>query len=227
MKLYLGYFLIKGSNKWMKKIFAFIMICMTMFLSACGSKIEKTQYNESPDIKSKVVGSRDLKIDRENPNTLDELVEKTDVSIICEVIGSGTEVEHEFIAGKSTDKVKQGIENRLPKVICTVAKVKVIEVVAGTLNVGDELDIIQLGEPWSNHGQTKLVYGEKVLCLLTQTRTGYYCGTDLENSFFYINNEKITSMSDVIVCARYDDLPLNTLIRDLMQTQRFKLLNGE
>ena len=52
-----------------------------------------------------------------------------------------------------------------------------------------------------------------------------YYANDVENSMFYLNkNDVITSMSDELVCARYDGLSQNLLINDLQKTDYIKNL---
>lgn len=215
-----------------------IIICSLIIIIACSKndkeqagyteKPEQVEYNENPDLSSKVVGSAltSPSAVRELLTTVDDLIKNADLIIIGKVLDNGVPGEYNTFGSldKDTEDLfkERGVST---KSSCTYTQIKVMEVIGGRKPETDEIVLFQLGKPGVDDIQAKVKKDEVLLMILresTETKNLYYAH-NLEDSLFYIDdNDKVLSMSHTLICARYDGLAKDILIRDLKQSSEFK-----
>ena len=219
----------------MKKIWITIGCIIAAGLIAAGGLLvyvtgqarEKDAYNEAPDLSQKVVGSKggfgDF-ADYPSLDTEDDLVRVAEVIIVGEVIGDGEASKFNMYGDETF--AKQMLEmGRDPYMNCTLTRIRVEETIYGDLAAGSEFDLFQLGIPDSDAGQTKVQKGERLVMLLRgdMDKDGTYYSANVEHTMFYLDdNDTVTSMSDELVCARYDGTSKAFLIRDLLDAMERK-----
>jgi hypothetical protein len=204
----------------MKRTAAALAACLALSLFGCAAREE---YDLNPDLSQKVIGSsnRSEMADRIPwEDTEEQLVRYTEVAVVGEVIaddtestfnmyGTGPEAEE---AARQT-REEWGVNAYGP---CTIATVRVEQVLWGDIGDETEIRLFQLGSPHVSDTQTKVEKGERVLLLLLLREDGLYKAPYLEDSVFYLDgDDKITSMGDKKICARYDGRSLDLLARDV------------
>ena len=78
-----------------------------------------------------------------------------------------------------------------------------------------------MGKPDVPDLQTKVKKSQKLVMILRNSdKEGVYYANKAERSIFYVDeNDNLTSMSDEIICARYDGISIRVLENDLMKTE--------
>lgn len=191
-----------------------LAVCLTLIcaLSACATE---SRYNESPDLSKKVVGSSRLMTQDVPLDSVAEIAGMSDLIVVGTVVGDD-EVTKFNSSGNdeyAAAAAQKGIDVYLP---ATIATVEITRVIDGTLTE-ETVEVFQLGEPGKADMQTKLKNGDRVLLMLSEYADGTYTETTLESSVFYLDGEnELLSMSDEMICARYDDRPLSLLLEDLV-----------
>lgn len=204
-----------------KKIIITVLMLVLLLVAIVPSVYESTKivnYNMTPDLSAKVVGSKNMSVDRDDPKTTDDLVFLSQLIIIGTVLDDGKLSSYNVIGN---DAIAQEIESRgiSTTAACTLSQVRIDRVIAGEKPKSDTITLFQLGKPGVADIQTKVKKSEKLLLILRKTgeedQPQYDC-MDWENSVFYIEKgNKLLSMSDQMACAKYDGLPLDKLIDDL------------
>ena len=195
----------------MKKIILLFALIFAFIISGCSKNI----YNNNPDLASKVVGSKSYAADKLPVNSIDDLLKDANLIIVGEVISYGQR-ETFNIYGSREDAaalIKSGINPYIPS---TLIKVKVIKVIEGKIDT-DEITLFELGHPDKDDWQTKVKLGETLVMILKKFEgKDTYCATNAEDSMFYLDeNDKLLSMSDEKICARYDGIKLSVLTNDI------------
>lgn len=204
---------------------AILLILCILAMTACQSSGHR--YNENPDVSRKYVGSDHGIIDRELPVSFDHLLVSATTVIIGEVLeddilytfdpfGSGTPNSEKIALLRNSGKG-------------TIAKVKVLETIAGAKPSQEIVDYYQLGEPKNDLNQTKVKTGQKCVFILRYSENKKrYSSTSYEDGVFLLEeNNKLTSMSDKPFCARYDGIDLDILIEDVNNSKNYKFINDD
>ena len=184
--------------------------------------VNKSVYNENPDLSQKIVASKSFFPDQVQVETVDDLLKSTELIIIGEVISDGEEEAFNIYgSGEAAEELanaalKNGNNPYMPS---TISKVRVLETIYGDMPENSEIEFFELGSPNILDFQTKVQKGEKLIMLLRPSDTeGMYYASNVEHSMFYLDGEdEITSMSDELICARYDGLSKEILIQDLQE----------
>lgn len=182
-------------------------------------------YNNNPDLGSKVVASKNMMLERIIPQSTEELADGAKYIYIGEVLDDG-KVSPSYnlldgVSGKEAIFEKWGGEELFEQT-GTLSTVRVTQVLAGEEPEEETIMFFQFGAPGVDDMQTKLRKGDRVLLLLNDSGLcpGAYCSYSFEDCVFYIEeDEKLRSMSDTMVCARYDGLKKDRLVQDLRNTQ--------
>lgn len=206
----------------MKKLFTSIgcVIAATILATGCSLSTIGNTYNENPDLSRKVVGSKSAFAlsEMEPIKTIDDLVDDPEIEIVVgEVISDGE--KQQFNMYGDEEAAQQELEmGRNPYMPCTITKVRVEESIYGDFSENSEFELFQLGVPDDDGGQTKVKNGERLVMLLRPSGIeGRYYSCNVEHTMFYLDeNDMITSMSDELICARYDGTSKNFLVKDLL-----------
>ena len=201
-------------------------------------------YNENPDLSSKVVASQyGLPMLDCDPNpSFEQITCGFDCVAVAEVLDDGT--QHKFNISKIVpggfpieidwETVQElGEDYFTPDKynfnICTYSKLKIEKVIAGKAPESNVIDLFQLGFPGKNDSQTKVRKGDRIYIFLNYLEPeGIYNSKGLENTIFYLDeNDRLTSMSNIDACTRYDGLPMEALTKDLMETEDYKKRFGK
>jgi len=174
------------------------------------NKGAESLYNPDPDVSGKVVGSRSGSASRAMPRCLDDVIFEATCVVIGKVVDDGTTTVTEIDAGF-------GITNTLHH---TIAVIEVSETLVGECPAGDLIRYRQIGSAGDDRMQTKVEEGKTYIFILKYfDEIDQYMATAFEESVFYINEEsKLLSMSDLIFCAKYDNINIAVLIKDLEST---------
>jgi len=206
-----------------------IIICAFLVtLIGCGIAFfssKSTIYNTSPNISAKVVGSEKLSTYRIPFNSIDELVSKSDLVILGEVISDGTTIKQNFNlpdpAKSKLNTLKSG-SDKTSTITVTQATVKIDKVLYGDTYL-EEIKFDQLGKAGNDDFQTKVKKNQKVILALKKNTNDSYASVDLEDGVFSVNeNNKVFSFSKNIAFAKYDSLDLNVLIEDIKKSKKVK-----
>ncbi len=180
---------------------------------------DTSRYNENPDLSQKIVGSKVFNNSGDSlPNeTIEDIFDFTEYIIVGEVVSDGVADQFNMFGDNEVSKadLEAGIDPYIP---CTITKIRVEESILGDIPEGSEISFFQLGVPESDGGQTKVKKGERlVMGLQGPNEAGQYLSGDVENTIFYLDeNNKVTSMSDELLCARYDGTSKDFLVKDLL-----------
>ena len=185
-------------------------------------------YNMHPDLSRKVVGSISIIGTRIEPTEMETLVDYADLIVIGTALDDGTLSWFDTTGGSEGLKEKYGEENT--KGQATLTKFRIDQLIAGEAPESKMIQIFQLGAPGTLEWQTKLKKGDKVYIMLRDylLEDSIYLTADGENSVFYIEkSNKLTSMSALMLCARYDGLPVSRLTTDVKKTKKYREVLGK
>jgi hypothetical protein len=205
----------------MKKIILFVSFILLLIASliACSA----TRYNANPDLSKKVVGSKSEMLDPVIPQSFEDVVAYASDVIIGTVIDNGALGAFSISGIKEIDQAYADATG-LSSIACTLTSIKVEKVIMGDIDADSTITYFQVGKPGSDDCQTKVKMGEYILIMLrpSDTKNVYFAGNG-EESVFYINeSNKLTSQADLLLCARYDGTPLDTILEDIKSTNHFK-----
>ena len=208
----------------MKKRVIFCSISLALIISCTVIvylKKPKSIYNQNPDLSTKIIGSNNYVQDRIPADTVDDLVEGSDLIIIGEVLDTGVEGTFNIFGD---DKKAQAFKEKYgtdPYWPTTTVRIKVHKTIAGKIGDVNEIQYLQLGKPDVPDLQTKVKKSQKLVMILRNSdKEGVYYANKAERSIFYVDeNDNLTSMSDEIICARYDGISIRVLENDLMKTE--------
>ncbi|MBE7056372.1 MAG: hypothetical protein E7388_02890 [Ruminococcaceae bacterium] len=212
----------------MKKrtIFCFVTL---LIIASCVIVVKfatpsKSVYNTNPDLSSKIVGSNNYAFDRLPANTVDDLVDGSDLIIIGEVIDDGIEGTFNIFGDEKKAQAFKEKYGENPYWPTTTVRIKVHKIIAGEIGEKDEIQYLQLGKPNIPDLQTKVKKSQKLVMILRNSdKEGIYYANKAERSIFYIDEENnLTSMADDMICARYDGISIKILEKDLIQTEYVK-----
>ena len=163
--------------------------------------INESRYNSNPDISGKVIGSNAGLMSRVRPQILDDVFAEATCVIIGEVIEDDLVVETSLSIGS---------------VYHNIARVRVIETISGEPPTGEIIYYRQLGTPGSDTLQTKVKSGQTYVFIVKYfEEIDQYMATAFEESIFYIDSDnKLTSMSNQLFCARYDGIDIGVFRED-------------
>ena len=196
----------------MKRIIAYFC-CVAVLFSLFGCAKE-SRYNEAPDLSKKVVGSDNLMTTKVPLNSVSDMAKLSDVIVTGTVVSDSEVIQFNSSGNEeyAAAAAQKGINVYLP---ATIATVKITKIIDGS-PADETIQVFQLGEPHKADMQTKLENGDSVLLILSEFDNGYYQAVDLENSVFYVDdNNRLTSMGNEMMCARYDNRPVSLLLEDL------------
>ena len=196
----------------MKRIIAYFC-CVAVLFSLFGCAKE-SRYNEAPDLSKKVVGSDNLMTTKVPLNSVSDMAKLSDVIVTGTVVSDSEVIQFNSSGNEeyAAAAAQKGINVYLP---ATIATVKITKIIDGS-PADETIQVFQLGEPHKADMQTKLENGDSVLLILSEFDNGYYQAVDLENSIFYVDdNNRLTSMGNEMMCARYDNRPVSLLLEDL------------
>ena len=196
----------------MKRIIA-CFCCVAVLFSLFGCAKE-SRYNEAPDLSKKVVGSDNLMTTKVPLNSVSDMAKLSDVIVTGTVVSDSEVIQFNSSGNEeyAAAAAQKGINVYLP---ATIATVKITKIIDGS-PADETIQVFQLGEPHKADMQTKLENGDSVLLILSEFDNGYYQAVDLENSIFYVDdNNRLTSMGNEMMCARYDNRPVSLLLEDL------------
>lgn len=204
----------------------FVIIPCVIVLLLCSLFVflrPQSEYNTNPNLSSKIVGSHNLQMDHKVRTSMNDYYESADLVIIGTVLDNG--VDYKFNNSANDEMAKAMLaKGEDPYMDCTLSQVKIDQIIAGKKPDTDTIKLFQLGKPQVPDMQTKVKKSDKLYMILSQFETpGEYKAVLLESSLFYLDkNNKLTSMSDDQLCARYDGLPLQKLIDDMKATDNYK-----
>ena len=196
----------------MKRIIAYFC-CVAVLFSLFGCAKE-SRYNEAPDLSKKVVGSDNLMTTKVPLKSVSDMAKLSDVIVTGTVVSDSEVIQFNSSGNEeyAAAAAQKGINVYLP---ATIATVKITKIIDGS-PADETIQVFQLGEPHKADMQTKLENGDSVLLILSEFDNGYYQAVDLENSIFYVDdNNRLTSMGNEMMCARYDNRPVSLLLEDL------------
>lgn len=201
--------LIKGKH--LAELFLVFVFCIFAF-TGCNSTASR--YNENPDVSKKIIGSDNGFISKFMPPNLETILANSTVVIMGEVLEDDNVYTFPAI---SPDEDELGIG--------TIAKVKVIETIAGTQPSEEIISYYQCGAPKTDNLQTKVKKGQKCIFILKyfEDKDYYYSAAMEEGIFMVDENNELLSMSKQKFCAKYDGIKKDILIEDIRNT---KFLNN-
>ena len=198
-------------------------------------------YNENPDLSSKVVASQYglPMLDRDPNPSFEQITYEFDCVAVAEVLDDGTQHKYDiskiepgkpsigYIDWETVQELGEDYftPDKYNYGICTYSKLKIEKVIAGKAPESDVIDLFQLGFPGKNDSQTKVRKGDRIYIIMNKlfAPENLYGSNDLENTIFYLDeNDRLTSMSNIDACTRYDGLPMEALTKDLMETEDYK-----
>ncbi len=186
-----------------KLIAMLLTIAVIMAVTGCQRDSGEVKYNDDPDLSGKIVASG-----KSSPESLEQMLDRVDVIVTVSISDDGK------IADVDEDPYKLTCFLTPP----TLTEAEIEESIYGDLNKGDKISLIQCGLPGENDYQTKVKKGERLVLLLERRENGVYVSPFYEHGMFYLDEkDKITSMSDAPICARYDGLHKNVLKNDLLE----------
>lgn len=175
----------------MKKVTVSILVFV--FLIASASCIfafydVPVKYNDNPDLSGKVVGS--LKND-----------------FLCRFRAEAAEEKFEkMFPGKNA-----------PAYNVTSSQIKVNRVLYGDIDT-DSIELHQFGSAGNDDGETKVRKGRKMIFILRKhpDKENVYSSVDFEDGLFEVDNDnKLLSLSDNMLTAKYDGLDTKILEKDI------------
>jgi hypothetical protein len=199
------------------------LLCIGLVVSSfyfMRKKPVEHEYNMNPDVSQKIVGSKSL-----DPiatmiafRSLQDITSMADLIVIGRVTTDGelhTE-EFNFENAKLKEKALWDSTQSIHYSV-SYSQVKVEKVLYGSLR-GRTITLAQLGKPDNNNGETKVKKGDRMLFILRKDpNTNNLCSSvDFERGLFTINKDnKLLSLSDDKVVAKYDGIDLSVLIDDI------------
>jgi len=189
------------------------------------------KYNDNPDLSGKVVGS--LKNDflcRYRAETMEVLLEQADLIIEGEVVSDGTTKTEYFSLGDEAaeEKLEKMFPGKsAPAYNVTSSQIKVNRVLYGDVDT-DTIELHQFGSAGSDNGETKVRKGRKMIFILRKhpDKENVYSSVDFEDGLFEVDEDnKLLSLSDNMLTAKYDGLDAKTLEKDISKALK-KLKNS-
>ena len=181
-----------------------VFITGTIFITAAQAPVEIPRYNASPDISSKVIASNNSIICRMIPQVLEDVIYNSSCVILGEVVEEDSDI---FYAKYHT-----------------IAKIKVLKTIAGVKPTEKYIYYRQMGgyDPNNVYMQTKVSKGDVCVFILQYNDfSSQYIATAFEESVFYVGEDKrLTSMSDQLICAKYDGIKIDVLEEDVKKISR-------
>ncbi len=200
-------------------------VVSALLFVGCNSSQDSVSYNMSPDNSKKIVGSSKVRemMSLAKIDSVDKLANYADLIVIGTVESDGvtTTAEWPKIQGEKTESV----EMERDPVTVTHTKIKIEKTLFGEAD-SDTITLLQLGKAGSDQGETKVKKNKKMLFILRKSQNGnetVYSSVLYEDGLFEIDSKnKITSLTNNIVEAKYDGLDKDILIKDIMKGIRKK-----
>lgn len=218
--------LLKGKLKLITFIIIFAVMTGLVFFAYYSSSSDNKNdlLNGHPLVvnSEKIVGSNQFEALRITPESLNDVVNNADYILVGEVMTDAITVEKPHMSQENSPLEKKYLEkfDSQKKRIFSVAqtKVKVEEVIYGSMDIGKEITYSQLGQAGNDKYQTKVKKGERVMLILKRNpENDTYASVDFENGVFIVSkNGKVRSLSDNKVVAHYDGIDLGVLKKDLI-----------
>lgn len=190
-----------------------ILVAVVGLISSCS---ENEVYNMNPDTSKKVIGSKSLLLDRLPIENTEQLMRFSDLVVIGNVVSEGKLIT-ETIGTEEVFKAKGADIN----IELTEIDVKIDKILYGKVS-SDIIKIVQVGKPNSDIGETKIKKNKKVLLVLSKDndKENIYSSVDFENGIFEIIDNKLMSYSDNKNIAKYDNISVDILIKDIKETKK-------
>ncbi|MCL1807374.1 MAG: hypothetical protein FWG31_06700 [Oscillospiraceae bacterium] len=204
-------------------IFSFISVCILLLSITLFSQQEndmyadESRYNMNPDVSGKVVGSRNGLMTRITPVILDDVLAEATCVVIGNVIDGGLAISTNIGMGS-------GYEGTIYH---TITKVQVLETIVGKPPESKIINYRQLGIPDDDMWQTKVEKEKTYVFILKYFKElDQYMATAFEESLFMVDkNNKLTSVSDRLFCAKYDGIDLGVFTEDaIISKERVAIL---
>lgn len=210
-----------------------ILLVALFTISSCIISIGPHRYNMSPDLDSKVVGSKYAGSYTIPVPSIEDLKNHSDIIIIGEVIQSATMTfNKDFEDGSAIRSAEKTLLKKLWEGGATggkvysiaVSKIKVDKVIYGNLD-DKEISLIQPGIIESDMIETKVKVGDKMFFFLNKSveknvNNAYRTCASEVGLFIIKPNNELLSLSDNKVFAKYDGINIDILLEDLSSTMK-------
>lgn len=207
----------------MKKnpFFTIILLCAVLFIGFTTQSSHHESYNSTPDISTKVIGSKEFKesffiIPYQD---IEEACNDADLIVIGTVTSSGETEYRELYSGEPEmhNKYRQSFpSSKSPTYPVSKNEISVDEILFGSCD--KLITLTQNGEAGTDIGETKVKKGERMLFILHKDPAGenMWSSVSLEDGLFLLReNGKVLSLTDNLKLAKYDDRSLNLIKKDI------------
>lgn len=205
-------------------LLALLVGATAVFLMMPKEAVREEAYNKNPDLSEKKLSTYLAVVDFIIPVSMESLTHSADVVLIGTVLEDGLSGEFDLYGEDSPLSQKIQSLGYNSKFSCTYAEIKVEKILAGEAPPEDTFLLFQVGE--GEQGQPKVHTGDRAVLILQQYDDAYKY-LDGANSVFYLDeNDRLTSMSPFMVCAKYDGLSLNSFESDLKNSFYYSVIGG-
>lgn len=165
---------------------------------------------------SKYVGSdSNPTLSKKRYTSLQEIVSKADLVVIGQVITEPSLIEIPSNSGKEMAEKTQDLFKKAYEVGLSSSKIKIDKVIYGDKNL-KEIELHQQGKPENDMYETKVVNRDKMLLMLIKVSgKDVYRAVGYEDGLIKINGNKVYSLSNNYIVAKYDNMSLDALEKDI------------
>ena len=195
-----------------------------VFLLMPKKAVREEAYNRNPELSGKKLSGYLATADFRIPTDMEGLTRYANVILIGTVLEDGLTDEFDLYGEESPLSRKVQSLGYSSKFSCTYAEIKVEEILAGEAPPEDTFLLFQLGE--GEEGQPKVHAGERVILILETYQETYKCLDGATSVFYLDENDRLTSLSPLMACARYDGLSLNSFECDLQNSFYYSVIGG-
>lgn len=203
----------------MKKIIGIVSVCVCVF--ALGTTALYFKGNKNIQVSEKYIGSDDSFFIKEEIETLEPLLERTELIVKGQALNIGKTVKKADLINSEINKKYQSQFGKPLATTFTYVDFQVEEVIDGDISLNNSIiKIRQYGEAGIDKGETKLKKGKNQILLLEKAEEGVYRIVGLENGAFTIENDVVDTHGNDKCVSEFDKKSVKKLVNKLKKTKK-------
>lgn len=203
----------------MKKIIGIVSVCVCVF--ALGTTTLYFKGNKNAQVSEKYIGSDDSFLIKEELETLEPLLERTELIVKGQAINIGETVKKTNLKNSELNEKYQSQFGKPLASTFTYLDFQIEEVIDGDISLNNSIiKIRQRGEAGIDKGETKLKKGKNQLLLLEEAEEGVYRIVGLENGAFTIENDIVDTHGNDKCVSEFDKKSVKKLVNKLKKIKK-------